>query len=296
MANMCKAKMDIEYYDGCTIKGTVFSYDVDKDGIYKLSDGSMCTKEWFDNCFEIINENGEDNMNNNIEANTMKANETTNKKRGRKARRVMCIETNTIYNGVPAVASEMNLCDRSIYSMLKGEQRHVGGYHFAYVDENDNPIIAHEVHATEHEVILQKSAKMVAKGKSCNGNTDAVVNVTKAKAYTSCKDAAEDVGVSSGYMSVVCRSENGTAKGNRCFYVRDLPEHFEEVLNAFSKAVMYDELMTKKEKYEQLRNNLGEAECKVKCIEYDIERLHEQLKQAHLEVEKAKHDIIHFEW
>lgn len=214
----------------------------------------------------------------------------------RNRRAIKCIENGKTYISIIEAARELNVRQQNISHVLAGRRNRAGGYHFVYVDDNNNIMSVTETPVIEHEVTIQKPAKMIAQGKRCNGNTNAVLCISTGQVFTSCSDAAEQNDVHIANMSNVCRGVQKTAKGKKFCYVKDINEHLDEVAESIRKANMYDEFMTRKEKHQQLVNALGNAEYKVSLIEYDIERLHEQLKQAHLEVEKAKHDLMHFEW
>lgn len=214
----------------------------------------------------------------------------------RNRRAIKCIENGKTYTSIVEAARELNVSQQNINHVLAGRRTNTGGYHFVYADENNNILSVPEVVVAEHEVTIQKPAKMIAKGKRCNGNTNAVLCISTGQVFTSCADAAEQAGTGQANMSRACRTIGAKANGKSFCYVKDINEHLDEVAESIRKANMYDELMTKREKHQQLVNALGNAEYKVSLIEYDIERLHEQLKQAHLEVEKAKHDLMHFEW
>ncbi len=198
---------------------------------------------------------------------------------------IKCIETDKIYNTVAEAAREMDISLNVLYGVLNGKYETCGGYHFEVVDGIE-----------PKEITIQHKAVVRGKGKSYNGNTNAVLCISTGDILTSTRDAANYADVTPGFMSNVCRGNSASAKGKRYCYVKDITEHLDEVAESIRKANMYDEFTTKKEKHQQLLGALHEAESKVSLIEDNIQRLHEQLKQAHLEVEKAKHDIMHFEW
>lgn len=213
---------------------------------------------------------------------------------GKKGKRVLCVETNEIFQTATEAAQATGCSLDMISIVCRGRCKTAKGKTFRYIDEHNEILAMPEVPITDHEITLAKPAKMIAKGKRCNGNTNAVVNITKAKAYSSCTDAAEDCDVTVGHMSMVCRSENSKAKGNRCFYVRDLPEHFEEVLEAFNKAVMYDELHTKEEKRKELLADVEKHKANVASIEEQIADLFNALTVEQTELEKAKEALMYF--
>lgn len=213
------------------------------------------------------------------------------------SKKVICIETNEIYTSATEAAKANGTTVDMVSNVCRGVNKSTKGKTFRYLDADHNiPLCVPDVPVTKMEVTIQQPAKMVAKGKRCNGNTNAVLCISTGQVFTSCTDAAEQMGTKQSNMSNACRGVAKTTGGKRFCYVKDINEHLDEVAESIRKANMYDELMTKREKYEQLRNNLGEAECKVKCIEYDIERMCEQLAQARIEAEKAKHNLMHFEW
>ena len=216
---------------------------------------------------------------------------------GNKGKRVMCVETGEIFNTATEAAKHFGITSTSLVcAVCRGVHRTTKGKTFRYIDEHGNILAVPEVPVVEREITIQRKAVIRGKGKSCNGNTNAVLCISTGEILTSCHDAANHADVTPGHMSSVCRGNVRTAKGKRYCYVKDITEHLDEVAESIRKANMYDEFTTKKERHQQLLTILSDAESKVSIIEDNIQRLHEQLKQAHLEVEKAKSDLINFEW
>ena len=240
-------------------------------------------------------------MNTNIineENTTMNTTTKANKSNysGNKGKRVICLETGEVFNTATEAAKEIGVHLSTISCVCTGKCKTAKGKTFRYIDEHDNILCIPEPPVVEKEIVLQKHAIIKGKGRYHNGNTNAVLCISTGEVYTSCTDAAMNNDTTVGSMSSVCRGRSYTTKGKKFCYVKDINEHLDEVAESIRKSVMYDEFMTKKEKHRQLVDALGEAENKVSCIEYDIQRLHEQLKQAHLEVKMAKNNLMHFEW
>lgn len=197
---------------------------------------------------------------------------------------IKCIENNTIYTSVTEAAKDLHIAKGGIYKVLQGKYAETSGYHFEAVADHNEP----------KTIILQHKSVVKGKGKCCGGNTNATLNITKAKVYTSATDAAEDINATPCHVSLVCNNGTGTVKGNRLIYVKNLPEHLEEVLDAFNKAVMYDELMTKEEKRSALLSEVHKWEDEIANIESEIANLHENLKEAYQRLEEAKYNVINF--
>lgn len=290
MTNMCKAKKDIEAYG--VVKGSVFSYEITERGTYKLSHGERCTKNWFDEHYEIINNiEATNNTMNTEEATTMnitKVKETYNTKR----RAIKCIETGNTYISIVEAAREMNLNMKTISNVLHGRQKAAKGYHFEYLSEEETKALLASIEPKD--IVLQKHAIIKGKGKCFNGNTNAVLCISTGEVYTSCTDAAMSNNTTVGSMSSVCRGRSYTTKGKKFCYVKDINEHLDEVAESIRKANMYDELMTKEEKRKELIAEVDKRKAEVNRIEGEIENLHYALKAAYEELEKAKETLMYF--
>lgn len=232
------------------------------------------------------------NINNNIEAtnNTMANKENNTMKTYRKA--IKCIETGKTYISIAEAAREMNCSMCNISNVLKNRQKTANGYRFEYLTDEETRELLNSIEPKE--VVIQRKAIIRGKGKSCNGNTNAVLCISTGDVFTSCTDAANHADVTQGHMSSVCRGNGHSVKGKRYCYVKDINEHLDEVAESIRKANMYDEFMTKEEKRKELVEAVKNAECKISCTEYAIHQLNEQLAQEKLELEKARHELMYF--
>lgn len=225
-----------------------------------------------------------------IDNKAMTTNEAINNKTWRKA--IRCVETGVSYISLSDAARELNIPKSSISNVLNGRMKTAGGYNWEYLSEEETKAL---INAMEpKEVTIQKPAIIRGKGKSCNGNTNAVLCISTGEVYTSCTDAAMNTDVTVGQMSHVCRGNGYTAKGKRFCYVKDINEHIDEVAESIRKANMYDELMSKEEKRKELIFEVRQCEINVSSIESEIARLHDALKKAHEELEKAKENLMYF--
>ena len=230
----------------------------------------------------------EENTNMNANEIIAKANANTSRKR----RAIKCIENGKTYISIAEAAREMKLRSQNIQHVLHGNRSHTGGYSFIYLTEEETKELFASMPAKE--VTIQKPAKMIAKGKRCNGNTNAVLCISTGQVFTSCSDAAEQNDVHIANMSNVCRGVQKTAKGKKFCYVKDINEHLDEVAESIRKANMYDELMTKEEKRKELLNEVNQHKANIFTIESEIAKLHEELKHEHAELEKAKDNLMYF--
>ena len=207
---------------------------------------------------------------------------------------IKCVETGELFISISEAARSLNMSGPLIHDFFKGKIKSAKGYHFEYLSEEEAKDL-HNPIATK-EIVIQRNAIIRGKGKCYNENTNAVLCISTGEVYTSCTDAAisNDVGV--GTMSNACRGKSRTTKGKKYCYVKDINEHLDEVAEAIRKSVMYDEFLTKREKHQQLVDAVGNAEYKAACIEYNIQRMKEQLEQANKEIEEARHNLMHFEW
>lgn len=246
------------------------------------------------------------NMNNNIEAiNTMTTEEATNmntneiitkanKNHSRKNKRIICVETGEIFKSVNEASRTYNTASGSICKVCNGKLKTTKGMTFRYIDENNNIIPVPEVPAIKMEITIQKPAKMIAKGKRCNGNTNAVLCISTGQVFTSCTDAAEQTGTHQSNMSAVCRGVTKTAKGKKFCYVKDINEHLEEVAESIRKANMYDELMTKEEKRKELIADVQHWESEIERLDNEMVELARKQTEAANNLNIARHRLMYF--
>ena len=221
---------------------------------------------------------------NNIEATNMTEKENTTMKRNyTRYNGIKCIETGKVYATVREVQDDIGANYRSIYKVLAGKQESVNGYHLEPVT-SDEP----------KEIIIHRKAVVRGKGKSCNGNTNSVICLSTGDVLTSCRDAANHAGVTSGFMSNVCRGNSESAKGKKYCYVKDIDEHLDEVAESIRKAVMYDEHMTKEEKRKELVNRIEYYDNMLEYNEQTINRLLQEKQELQESREKAIKELMNF--
>lgn len=246
------------------------------------------------------------NINNNIEAtnNTMTNEENINmnttikankgNSAGRKGKRVMCIETGEIFKSATEAAKANGTSLDMMSNVCTGRCKSTKGKTFRYIDEQNNILSVPEVPVTEREITIQRKAIIRGKGKSCNGNTNAVLCISTGDVFTSCTDAAMNADVTQGHMSNVCRGNGYSVKGKRYCYVKDINEHLDEVAESIRKANMYDEFMTKEEKRKELVANVEHWESETKRIHDEMDRLFDELTKANEELDNARHELMYF--
>lgn len=234
------------------------------------------------------------NINNNIEAtnNTMTNEENINMKNNNYNKAIKCIETGKTYISIAEAAREMNCSSCNIVSMLKGRQKVAKGYHFEYLSEEETRELLNSMEPKE--VTIQRKAIIRGKGKSLNGNTNAVLCISTGDVFTSCTDAANHADTTVGHMSNVCRGNSQSAKGKRYCYVKDINEHLDEVAESIRKANMYDEFMTKEEKRKELVANVEHWESESKRIHDEMDKLFDELTKANEELDKARRELMYF--
>ena len=230
--------------------------------------------------------------NNNIEAtnNTMTNKENNTMKTYRKA--IKCIETGKTYISIAEAAREMNCSMCNISNVLKNRQKTANGYRFEYLTDEETRELLNSIEPKE--VVIQRKAIIRGKGKSCNGNTNAVLCISTGDVFTSCTDAANHADVTQGHMSSVCRGNGYSVKGKRYCYVKDINEHLDEVATSIRKANMYDEFMTKEEKRKEL---VGRIEYYDNMLEYNdqtIVRLLQEKQELQESRESAIKELMNF--
>ena len=234
------------------------------------------------------------NINNNIEAtnNTMTNKENITMKTRTYRRAIKCIETGNTYISIAEAAREMQCHQSNIVRVLKGKQPSAKGMHFEYLSEEETRELLNSMEPKE--ITIQRKAIIRGKGKSCNGNTNAVLCITTGDVLTSCTDAANHADVTPGHMSNVCRGNSHSAKGKRYCYVKDINEHLDEVAESIRKANMYDEFMTKEEKRKELVANVEHWESETKRISDEMDKLFNDSIKANEELDKARRELMYF--
>ena len=213
---------------------------------------------------------------------------------GCKGKRVMCIETGEVFESATKAAKANETSVDMISAVCTGKCKSSKGKTFRYIDEHNAALSYPEVPVTEREIIIQRKAIIRGKGKSCNGNTNAVLCISTGEVFTSATDAARHVGATQGHMSNACRGLKGSVKGKRYCYVKDINEHLDEVAESIRKANMYDEFMTKEEKRKELVTNVEHWESETKRIKSEIDQLFKDNLKANEELEKARHELMYF--
>lgn len=209
-----------------------------------------------------------------------------------KQRAIKCIETGKTYISIAEAAREINVHRTSVNNMLAGRITSIKGYHFEYLPEEETRELLNSMEPKE--VIIQRKAIIRGKGKSCNGNTNAVLCISTGDVFTSCTDAANHANATQGHMSNVCRGNGHSVKGKSYCYVKDINEHLDEVATSIRKANMYDEFMTKEEKRKEL---VGRIEYYDNMIEYNnqtVNRLLQEKQELQESREKAIKELMNF--
>lgn len=192
-------------------------------------------------------------------------------------KKVICIETGKTYRSAAEAAREFN-CDPSfIRNVCRGIAKTAKGNHFEYVVEEPK----------ETEIIVSHSSIVKAKGIRHNGNTNAVFNLTTGDIITSCADAAEAIGASKSYMSTSLRTK-GTVKGNRVRYIKDVPEHMDEISAAIKEANEvksdYNRLLEIETKRKNLRGIIDSLRTELNRIEKQRTEIYALIKNAEREL------------
>ena len=201
--------------------------------------------------------------------NTKANNRTYNRKK------VLCVETNEIFNSATEAAKKVGCCKSMMARVCREEIHTCKGLHFHYVDETPTEIVT-----AEKEIIVSRPAIVKGKGKRTNGNTNAVLCLTTGDIYTSCTDAAEQNGVLVGHMSLACRHKR-TAKGKKYCYVKDISLHLDEISDAISKSKIYVE---KENRRKQLKNMISDYTGDIARLENELHELYEALAKAEQEL------------
>lgn len=191
---------------------------------------------------------------------------------GRKGKKVLCVETNEIFNSATEAAKKVGCC-KSMMTQVCREEKTCKGLHFRYVDKAFTT-------ETEKGIIVSRPAIVKGKGKRTNGNTNAVLCLTTGDIYTSCTDAAEQNGVLVGHMSLACRHKR-TAKGKKYCYVKDISLHLDEISDAISKSKIYVE---KENRRKQLKNMISDYTGDIARLENELHELYEALAKAEQEL------------
>ena len=209
-----------------------------------------------------------------------------------KQKAVKCIETGKNYISISEAAREIGIKPNTLVNHIRGRQSAANGYHFEYLNEEETREFLDSI--TTKEIVIQRKAIIRGKGKSYNGNSNAVLCVTTGDVYTSCTDAAHHAGVTQAHMSHVCRGNGYAAKGKRYCYVKDINEHLDEVATSIRKANMYDEFMTKDEKRKELVARIEYCDNMLEYNDKTIVKLLQEKQELQESRENAIRELMNF--
>ena len=209
----------------------------------------------------------------------------TNTSWSRKGRRVLCLETNKIYNSTTEAAKANNICQSLVSDVCRGKWKSAKGLHFHYVDEHNAILSTPETPVTEKEIVVSKPSIIKGKGKCNNGNTNAVMCISTGEIFTSCTDAANANNVTVGHMSTVCRGKGRSAKGKQYCYIKDIDMHLDEISDAISKKNAYQELLAKENRRKQLRNMIADYKGDISRLEIELNSIRSKMESARAELE-----------
>lgn len=130
-------------------------------------------------------------------------------------------------------------------------------------------------------ITIKNIATIHAEGTRNHGNCKEVFCKTTGKFYTSLSDAAHSVKGSVGTMSCAMKHRNGVYKGMKWCYVADIEAHLDDIATDIrenlEKVMVYDALMTIKEKVKKEEAIRAEHEAKIADIRQQIEELQNEL-------------------
>lgn len=210
----------------------------------------------------------------------------TNTSWSRKGRRVLCLETNKIYNSATEAAKANNICHSLVSDVCRGKWKSAKGLHFEYVDSEKKVVSTTEVvPVTENEITVSRKAIIKGKGSCTNGNTNAVLCITDGSIYTSCTDAANANDVAVGQMSHTCRTKGSHAKGKQYCYIKDIDMHIDSISDAINKKNLYNALLEKENKRKQLRNMIADYKGDISRLESELNSIRSKMESARAELE-----------
>lgn len=210
----------------------------------------------------------------------------TNTSWGRKGRRVLCLETNKIYNSATEAAKANNICHSLVSDVCRGKWKSAKGLHFEYVDSEKKVVSTTEaVPVTENEITVSRKAIIKGKGSCTNGNTNAVLCITDGSIYTSCTDAANANDVAVGQMSHTCRTKGSHAKGKQYCYIKDIDMHIDSISDAINKKNLYNALLEKENRRKQLRNMIADYKGDISRLESELNFIRSKMESARAELE-----------
>jgi len=132
---------------------------------------------------------------------------TTNRKSSN-ARKVLCVQTKTVYNSVRETARELGIGDRNVVSKIcNGVVHSWKGLQFCWF--------------TSEADVETLVAKAIQENKPARKNSKPVLCLTNGVTYQSCAEAARQLGIYSGDdVSRVCNGRQKQAKGNSFEWAR----------------------------------------------------------------------------
>ena len=233
----------------------------------------------------------------NTTINTMNATTSTaTVTRSTKAKAVMCMEDNQIFNSIKEASQYYGLNQSNICGVLAGVRKHTGGHTFRYVDNNGTPVEINQPDVVikvnnepkpielKRHVTLQKEATIEANGTRDNGNCKSVMCITDGKSFASMTDAAEHYGIATSQISYACSEKGRTAAGKQFCKFSDLYLYIPEISKAINDQTAYDILLEKENARKAMKANIVQLEEEAYAIELKMNEVKQALEQAKMEL------------
>lgn len=115
-------------------------------------------------------------------------------------KKVICLETNQIYESVSQLADEIGATVDKIARVCRGEKPTYKGFHYSYLDKYGNPI--NSIHTKPNKI--------------------KVMCVETGKIYSSIKEASDTLNKSRFAVGYACQKENRTCGGYHWKYYKDV--------------------------------------------------------------------------
>jgi biopolymer transport protein ExbB/TolQ len=122
---------------------------------------------------------------------------------------------------------------------------------------------------------IQNEGKIKVQGIRTRKNCKAVFCITTGEIYASVTDAAEQLGVTPGNISLAATRRVKTCKGRQLCFVSDVSEHLDEIAGTLRthcmKASNYDEMIAHQKALDEANNSLATHRARCEALQKELE-------------------------
>lgn len=127
-------------------------------------------------------------------------------------------------------------------------------------------------------IITTKEIKLDTKPERTKNAKSVFVYKGKIGVYASVTDAALALNTDVGSVSKACHGKYNHVKGNYMCFVKDMPEHILDIVNAMKDYCEIKTLKAKEQRKKEFKRKVAEAQTQLDKVLSNIEQLQEEYK------------------